>query len=63
MTIERPFTQMTEQEKLEWTFREKLVKQKRQPNTTVEEYGHDNGSRSIVGKQDQMLGPVEQYKL
>ena len=35
MTIERPFTQMTEQEKLEWTFREKLVKQKRQPNTTV----------------------------
>jgi|TARA_R110000764_G_scaffold171716_5_gene258559 hypothetical protein len=50
MTIERPFTQMTEQEKLEWTFREKLVKQKRQPNTTVEEYGHDNGSKSIVGK-------------
>jgi len=50
MTIKRPFTTMTEKEKLEWTFREKIVKQKRQPNTTVEEYGHDKGGRFIVGK-------------
>jgi hypothetical protein len=47
----KQYEEMNEQEKLEWTFREKIVKQKRQPNTTVEAYGKDTGGKSVVGNK------------
>ena len=47
----KQYEEMNEQEKLEWTFREKIVKQKRQPNTTVEVYGKDTGGKFTVGQR------------